>query len=337
MRTSYNPHKDQTISKSDFIHQVIIPVFIPNQEGYFKDSLAVLQLCLSSLFQSVHKKTFITIVNNGCCTEVKNYLQQLNDEDKIHEIVHTNNIGKLNAIVKGLSGTNFELVTISDSDVLFLQGWQSETIKIFKQIPKVGVVGIVPQFNLHKVNCANVLLDTLRNTRMQFLPVKNPTALSLFYDSIGWDKKYNHDYLKYTLGLQWNNDLTVLVGSGHFVATYKRTIFDAIANFNPYKMGGYSEDCLDTLPLQKDYWRVTTQDNFAYHIGNTIEPWMLDLPVSTNKMEENVVYDFPKQQQLSKINFLLRVKIPQYLFKKKFIYRAFLKYKKLPTTMIKKY
>jgi hypothetical protein len=220
---------------------------------------------------------------------------------------------------------------------LFLQGWQSETIKIFKQIPKVGVVGIVPQFNLHKVNCANVLLDTLRNTRMQFLPVKNPTALSLFYDSIGWDKKYNHDYLKYTLGLKWNNDLTVLVGSGHFVATYKRTIFDAIANFNPYKMGGYSEDCLDTLPLQKDYWRVTTQDNFAYHIGNTIEPWMLDLPVSTNKMEENVVYDFPKQQQLSKINFLLRVKIPQYLFKKKFIYRAFLKYKKLPTTMIKKY
>ena len=103
-------------------------------------------------------------------------------------------------------------------------------------------------------------------------------------------------------------------------------------------MGGYSEDCLDTLPLQKDYWRVTTHDNFAYHIGNAIEPWMLEIPVSTIKKEESdVVYDFLKQQQLSKISFLFKVKIPQYVLKNKFVYHAFLKYKKLPTTMIKTY
>lgn len=338
MRVGYNPHKDQTIEKTDYIHQVIIPVFIPNLEGYFKESLAVLQLSLQSLFQTIHSKTFVTIVNNGCCDEVKDYLQQLFDKHKIHEIIHTNNIGKLNAIVKGLAGTNFELVTVSDADVLFLKDWQSETISIFKQISKVGVVGIVPQFNLHKVNATNVVLDNLLHPKMKFVPVKNEDALSKFYDSIGWDKNYNHDYLKFSLGLQWNADLMVLVGSGHFVATYKRNIFDTISNFNPYKMGSYSEDCLDSLPLQNDYWRVTTHDNYAYHIGNSIESWMLEIQATFENKEENTIkYGFKKHKQLSKINFLFRIKIPQYIFKKKFVYRAFLKWKKLPTYMIKNY
>ncbi len=338
MRIGYNPHKDQIIEKTDYIHQVIIPVFIPNHSDYFKESFSVLELCLKSLFQTVHSKTFITIVNNGSCDEVKEYLQQLFDEHKIHEIIHTTNIGKLNAIVKGLSGTNFELVTISDADVLFVKGWQSETIAIFKQLPKVGVVGIVPQFNLHKVNSVNLLVDNLWNASMKFLPVKNEKALSIFYDSIGWDKNYNHDYLKFSLGLQWSDDLTVLVGSGHFVATYKRNIFENIVTYNPYKMGGYSEDFLDTMPLKKDYWRVTTYDNYAYHIGNSIEPWMLEIADYLENKEDNAIeYGFKMNKQLFKISFLIRIKIPQYIYKKKFVYRAFLKWKKLPITMIKKY
>lgn len=336
MRVGYNPHKDQSVEKSEYLHQVIIPVFIPNQEGYFKDSLAIFKLCLQSLFQTIHHRTFVTIVNNGCCEEVKNYLQELFDQNKIQEIIHTDNIGKLNAIVKGYSGTNFELVTLSDADVLFLEGWQSETINIFKHLPKVGVVGIVPQFNLHKVNCANIILDNLWNDKMKFLPVKNELALSRFYESIGWDKTYNHDYLKYSLGLEAENNVKVLVGSGHFVATYKRNIFEDIPSFNPYKMGGYSEDFLDRAPLIKDYWRVTTYDNFAYHIGNEIEPWMLDIK---NNSENNTVesYGFPKHERLSSLGFLLRIKMTQYFFKKKALYKAFLKWKKLPASMIKNY
>lgn len=336
MRIGYNPYKDQSIDKTGFIHQVIIPVFIPNQEGYFKESLPILKLCLQSLFATMHGKTFVTVVNNGSCAAVTAFLQELFDRQEIHEIVHTANIGKLNAIVKGLAGTRFELVTLSDADVLFLDGWQSETIRIFKDIPKAGVVGIVPQFNLHKVNCANVLLDNLFGGRMKFLPVKNAGALDRFYESIGWDRNFNHDYLKYSLGLQWNDDLCVLIGSGHFVATYKRNIFDDIPSFNPYRMGGYSEDCLDSAPLRKDYWRLTTYDNFAYHIGNAIEPWMLEISHSGPNQNE-LAQGFPVRGHLSGINFLLRVKAAQYFFKKKPIYRAFLRWAKLPAEMVKTY
>ena len=148
MRVGYNPYKDQ-ILEGTYHHQVVIPVYIPNQEGYFKDSFAILKLCLESLFNTIHNKTFITIINNGSDQIVSHYLDSLLEEKKIHELIHTENIGKLNAVLKGLAGHNIELVTISDADVMFLPNWQMETVKVFKAIAKAGVVGIVPQFKMY--------------------------------------------------------------------------------------------------------------------------------------------------------------------------------------------
>ena len=97
MRVGYNPYKDQILEET-YHHQVVIPVYIPNQEGYFKDSFAILKLCLESLWTTVHEKTFITIVNNGSEKIVADYLDLLLKENKIQELIHTENIGKLNAI-----------------------------------------------------------------------------------------------------------------------------------------------------------------------------------------------------------------------------------------------
>ena len=139
MRKGLNPHKDKPQEQSEFVHQIIIPVYIPNQEEYFKDSFRILQICLESLFKTVHKKTFISVINNGSCNEVKEYLDGLFISKKIHEVIHTTNIGKLNSIVKGLVGNNIELVTIADSDVFFLENWQQQTVKTFNAFPKTGM------------------------------------------------------------------------------------------------------------------------------------------------------------------------------------------------------
>ena len=338
MRIGNNPNKDQRNEQSTYRHQIIIPVYIPNLEGYFKDSFAVLKLCLQSVFDTAHSKTFITIVNNGSCDAIKNYLSELHNQNKIHEIIHTNNIGKLNAIIKGLAGNNIALVTISDCDVLFKKGWQKETNTIFRQIPKVGVVGIVPQFNTHKTNSFNLIIDNLFNSKLRFIRVKDEDSLLKFYDSIGWGKSYNPDYLKYTLGLLWNKELKVLVGSGHFVATYKKDIFERLVSNIPFKMGGYSERYLDETPLFKDYWRVTTCDNYGYHMGNRTEDWMNK--VNNNTTSENsdsLPFNFKKAPEISKIKYILKNKILQKMFRNKFLYKKFLRWKKLPTNMINNY
>ncbi|MFB9108013.1 glycosyltransferase family A protein [Flavobacterium gyeonganense] len=336
MRVGYNPHKDKIQEESIFLHQVIIPVYIPNQDNYFKDSFAILKLCLESLFKTVHNKTFITIVNNGSDDIVSAYLDLLFKENKIQELIHTENIGKLNAILKGLAGNSIELVTISDSDVFFLPNWQIETVKVFREVPKTGVVGIVPQFKTYESNCGNVLFDTLFSSKLQFMPVQNKEALVRFYDSIGWDRNYNHDYLEYTLGLKINADLNVLIGSGHFVATYKKDIFENITTYIGYKMGGNSEGYLDKLPLKKDYWRLTTYDNYAYHMGNTLEDWMDNTQIQ--EQENNMdSYNFPKRKEINSIFYFIKNRIFVKFISVKLTVKLFLKWKKLPESMIAKY
>ena len=128
----------------------IIPVYIPNQEGYFKESFAVLKLCLNSLFKTCHKQTYFTIVNNGSSKEVSAYLDGLFQENKIQELIQTSAIGKLNAIFKGIAGQQFPIITITDADVLFLNNWQQETYAVFEAFPKTGSVSPNGVFKLLK-------------------------------------------------------------------------------------------------------------------------------------------------------------------------------------------
>jgi hypothetical protein len=336
MRVGYNPYKDQPTDDSQYVNQVIIPVYVPNQEGYFKDSFEILKLCLDSLFATKHNKTFITIVNNGSCAVVADYLNELYQKQKIQELIQTENIGKLNAVLKGIVGNSIELVTISDSDVLFLPNWQKETVKVFASVPKAGVVGIVPQFKMYEGHCGNVLFDSLFNSKLRFIPVKNKDALIRFYDSLGWDRNYNQDYLNYNLALEINPELSVLIGSGHFVATYKKDIFESVVTYIGYKMGGSSEDYLDTLPLAKDYWRVTTQDNYAYHMGNTIEEWM-NVASESNDTETVLNFGFVKNRRLNPILYWIKNRLFVKFISIKFLVKLFLKWKNLPKEMIQNY
>lgn len=336
MRVGYNPHKDQPQEEPEYLHQIIIPVYIPKEENYFKDSFVIFKICLNSLFATIHNKTFITIVNNGSGSFVMDYLNELLAQKKIHEVIHTQNIGKLNAILKGLTGNNIELVTITDADVLFLPNWQNETVKVFAQLPKTGVVGIVPQFKTYEVNCGTVIFDNFFNKNLKFIPIKNKEALIRFYDSIGWDRSYNQDYLKYNLGLEINADLKVLVGAGHFVATYKKDMFQEIITNIDYKLGGNSEGYLDRAPLRKGYWRVTTYDNYAYHMGNTFEDWM-KIEHQQENANQYPSSNFSKNKRISNISYFVKNRFFIKFISIKWLVKLFLPWKKLPKEMIEKY
>ena len=144
MRVGFNPEKDKVKKVDDFYHQVIIPVYIPNHEGYFKDSFTILKYSLESLIKTSHDKTYISVVNNGCCEIVVDYLQKLFKENKIQELTHSTNIGYVNAMLKGITGHKFALVTTADADVLFLNNWQKETYKVFEAFPKAGAICPTP-------------------------------------------------------------------------------------------------------------------------------------------------------------------------------------------------
>lgn len=335
MRIGSNPNKQVSQTESEYTHQIIIPVYIPNEEDYFKDGLKILILCLESLFITIHKKTYVTIVNNGSCKKISAYLDQLFLEKKINELIHTDNIGKINAVFKGLSGNNIELVTVADSDVLFLPNWQLETLKIFNEIPNAGVVGLTPQFKMYEANCGNVIFENIFNKKLKFIPVKNPNALICFYDSIGWDRNYNQDYLKYALGLEYDN-LKCFVGAGHYVATYKKVMFEELYTFiGGKKVAGIGEAYLDRKALERDYWRLTTYDNYAYHMGNVYEDWMQK---AYHQERNDCLYsNFQKNNKTNTIIYFIKNRLFVKFFSIKWIVKLFLKWKKLPEGMIKNY
>jgi len=277
MRVGFNPNKDKVLSKSDYNHQVIVPVYIPHQNDYFKDSFQILQLCLESLFKTCHDKTYITIVNNGSCIEVVNYLNQLQQEAKLQEVIHTTAIGKLNAILKGLSGHQIPLITISDADVLFLNNWQKATYEVFEAFPKAGVVSPVPNSKLLRHNTANVIGSTLFSKNTAFTYVTAKHAMISFAKSIGNESLYKEIHLKKQLTIT-KETTTALIGAGHFVATYKGVSFDVLKQrFSTYSLGGDSEKLLlDKPATDLGLWRLSTQNNYAYHLGNVKENWMLD-------------------------------------------------------------
>lgn len=338
MRKGINPLKDKKNIECEYFHHVILPVYIPHHKDYFKDSLPVLKLCLKSLFKTTHSKTYISIINNGSSKDVSEFLQGLLKEEKIHELMQTVNIGKFNAVLKGLVGHNIPLITIADSDVLFLSGWQEATNEVFGTFKKAGVVGLTPQFKSYENLSGNVIYSNLFSCKMKFTDVEDSEALKMYYKSLGWDESYNRDYLKKTLTVS-HEGVDAVVGSGHYVATYKRSVFNKIFTYDSAKMGLNSEKKLDEMALRKNLWRLTTIDNYAYHMGNVLENWMEEeikkLEPAMESPVELTILDKVKNE--NSLFFFIKNRLFIKLFSIRWFKQWFYSYKGLPKRMRKNY
>ena len=319
MRKGFNPQKDKVRKDPHFFHQVVVPVYIPNEEGYFKDSLNILKNCLESLIKSSHTKTFFTIVNNGSCHKVETYLDMLLSENKIHELIHTSNIGKVNAVFKGQAGHSFPLVTISDADVLFLNDWQEATYQVFEEFPSTGCVSPSPIPKLLKYHTCGPIMENLFSKKLGFTTPLNPNALKSFAHSIGNSGFYNHVHLHNNLTLM-GKKVNAVLGAGHFVATYRGTIFkDLKKTHSSYKLGGGSDGEFFDAPLEEaGYWRLSTEQNYAFHMGNVAEPWMAEI-LQGIKAQNNDKVQQPSLRELKKNSTIQFFK--KFIFKKLLIRR----------------
>lgn len=339
MRVGFNPNRNKVQETNDYFHQFVIPVYIPNQEGYYKDSFQILQYCLESVLKTSHSQTFISIVDNGSCVEVQNYLHRLYNQGKIHELINTINIGKINAVLKGISGQNFEIITVTDADVLFLNNWQQETYDIFEKFPKAGAICPTPSPKMLKRYTFNVLFEKFRSKKLQFTDVKNPKALMCFAESIGNSKFYEECHLAYNLTISNENKKAVL-GAAHFVASYRGEIFNKFKHrYSNFGLGGDSEEkFLDRPVVNQGYWRLSTEDNFAYHMGNVAEPWMQEQLINLEDHSKTIL-SIPVFKKIFVLKFwnLIKEKIFMNILNKKGIWIRFLQFKGLDKETARKY
>ncbi|WP_438968724.1 glycosyltransferase family A protein [Nonlabens sp.] len=280
MRIGLSKAKQNSKLEIDTYHRVIIPVYIPNlEEDYFKGTLEVLKLCISSLLNTIHNKTRVSIINNECCTEVTDYLNQLyKAENEIDQLYNSQvNLGKVNAIYGILKSTLEPIITITDADVMFLPQWQSKTETIFKQFPKAGMVAPVPSSIAYENEMTSTTVGYgVLNGKIEFADVVNPQGLHRFQESIGREIYFKEHLDQYPI-LECHGARAV-IGCGHFVATMKRSSFD-LAPVRPSQhkiVGGSERTYIDKPNNDSGFLRLATLDNHAYHMGNVPEQWMHD-------------------------------------------------------------
>lgn len=278
MRIGINPQKNRKVNLGDYFHQVIVPIYIPCLEGYYKESFEVFKLSIQSLIKTSHPQTYISVISNGSCKQVNDYIIDLHNQHEIQDFAIVKEIGKVNSILKGLSGIHLPLVTVSDADVLFLNGWQKASYKVFNHFPKTGVVSPVPNPSLCYYKTGNVFRDNLFSKNIKYSKIKNVEAVLNFARSINnlalFKEKYSEKYVTIS-----DADFKAVIGAGHFVATYKAQIFDFdFKRSTDFLLGGDSVNTMiDIKTVYSGLWRLSTEDNYAYHLGNTVQPWVTEV------------------------------------------------------------
>lgn len=282
MRIGINPEKENKEIKDKIYHRVVVPVYIPDFEGYFAGSFEVFKLCLESLLLTVHSQTRITIYNNNCHKDVKTYIdKKYYESEYIDQVFHSKkNVGKINAILASVKGNLEKLITVSDADVFFKNGWQFGVEKLFVNFPEAGMISPVPSSKSMLSYTSNNWFYSLFKGNLSFEKVLDPKAMHRFDLSLGNKQRlYKSIHLKkYLVLTNKKNNSQAVMGCGHFVATVHRVVFDK-GSSEPafFKISNGVESKFIDIPNEKlGFLRLATKKNLAFHMGNFTEPWMFE-------------------------------------------------------------
>lgn len=280
MRVGSNPQKQERKVTLITHHRIVIVVYIPNDEGFYKDSFEVFKTCLDSLVSTKNSKAAITVVNNGSHKKVFDFLSDYLVENKIDTLIsHNANIGKIDALIGAARGAREPLITLTDADILFVADWQEKVEEVFTKFPNVGSVSPIPvQRGLYFGTSSVLKQILLRKIKFKLLPVpENLIAYNRYLESINWDLENNDSILWPVVE---KNGVKAIIGSGHQVLTINRDILFKQTPSNPCLtlVGGNSENNYVDFPIDKSgKLRLATHNNYAYHMGNKLESWMMEV------------------------------------------------------------
>lgn len=306
MRIGVNPEKNKEEFNVLKKHRIIIVFYIPNLiDDYYKQALDVLDYQLDSILKTISlETTAITLINNKSSDEVSRvYNKYSNLIDKY--VVYNENKGKVYAVLNEVRSVFEPFVTITDSDVLFFDGWEKEVFSIFKNFPKAGVVTPLPiPYNAFYFN-ENLFFNNLWSRIVKYDKIVKDEDIDKYVKGINnpaaimRNSKHNWKEKQYFL---CKNNKKAIIGASHFVATYKTALFRNIYTFPEVKFkNGYEEQFIDILSFKKGLYRLSTQETFAYHMGNTVDEEVHGVKITNEKKITpidfmDINYDVPKNK-----------------------------------------
>ena len=275
MRVGSNPLRRQKVLPPYRRHRIIVPVYIPGVDGYFKEALEVFRMSLASLLATVDPNhTAITLIDNACVPEVEALvLPELRAGRIDRYIRHEVNRGKSDPVVGELRASYEPLLTIADSDVLFLHGWQREIENIFEAFPAAVAVSPSPAPNLLHYAVASTWLQAVTKWRIRLEKRVDEADLDQFEASVGKDI-FDAACRRQQFILRGRRGHEALLGAGHFVISFRRECFTGF-DYSPGLEGtGSGDRLIDEHVDASGGLRLATIQAWVKHMGNVPEDWM---------------------------------------------------------------
>lgn len=329
MREGINPQKSQPKLEVRTNHRVIFVVYLSDQYSFYENSLDVFKLALDSAITTINNNAAITVVNNGSMNKVGELLDSYYKSGKIDTLIsHRQNIGKIDALLGAARSSREKYITLSDADVLFKAGWQQEVEKVFHSFPDTGSVSLIS----YRHNFWHATSTVMRQILSGKLKLKKEAIPENFEDYKRFTQSINKPFDD-TIDAPWpiveSQGNKAIVGGTHQVITVDRDVFFQTIPTQPsYILIGKNSvvDFIDEPIDRAKKLRLSTFHNYAYHMGNGLEDWMLEIQrnnESSPKPETRIIE--PITNDLFSTPNQLRL----YRIQKRYVRRWFFKIKKI--------
>jgi len=323
LRNGVNPEKLKSELLPVFLHRVIVPVYIPNlKEEYYRNHLEVFEKFLDQLIKTINPQTTaITLINNNSCAAIIGVIEKYRTTiDKL--VWYAENKGKVFPVLQEARSAAEPFITITDADVFFYKGWEQAVFEVFDSCPKAGVVAPLPSPALAFYENTAVFTDNFLLGGITYQEAMSDEDGDLYLAGMGNDSLLNRENRQYS----WKErqyvlkGTNVIIGCGHFVATYRSELFKGKIEQPKIKFkNGLEREFLDSLSDEKGYYRLSTLQTYAYHMANNLDEHAKSVK---EKGENQVSEDLIRKAQNSK-------KSPFPFFLRKLVFRILKRFFKL--------
>jgi glycosyltransferase involved in cell wall biosynthesis len=275
MRTGANPAKAGIPAYTPQELGVALIVYIPFTEGYFANSLEILNYQIASLRATTRQPFDLLVFDNGSCLQAVTELNKLYKEEVIDWLVLSqHNLGKAGAWNWIFATMPNEWICYADSDVLFRENWFEASREVFDAFPLAGMVAAQPNF-----------FDVMKGEGKAHLPFQNDggyvfgdyrpdkAIVDEYCTGIGASDELAAQFYENPLPAITNRSTgtQAVIGASHMQFLTKRSIARQVVPLQASKGLLRSETMgIDYKIDELGYLHLSTLKPYVFHMGNTL-------------------------------------------------------------------